>query len=504
MKEQAIICAISTPAGSGGIAVVRLSGEGSIDLADKVFKAISAKSLRDGMTSRLYYGEIVDRKDSEERECVSGGSTSGSSESGEIGRGGSNSGEMVVDEVLLAIFRAPHSYTGEEVVEISCHGSVYIQQRILQLLLSVGARLAKPGEFTQRAFLNGKMDLSQAEAVGDLIASCSAAAHRMTMNQMKGGFSAEIRSLRAEMLRIITLLELELDFSEEHEEFADRSELLKLATHIKKTLTHLSNSFSVGNVIKNGVPVAIVGNTNVGKSTLLNTLLHEEKAIVSEIAGTTRDVIEDTINLNGITFRFIDTAGIRETSDEIETKGIERTFAKIEQASIILLITEIASCPAPLTSEHQPDDFAQYYKQVKSHQREGTQLIILLNKVDEVTDYFTPLETIRLLTNGETIIPISAKTGHNIPLLIDELTNSVNVNSSTVSDVIVSNIRHYEALLHAGDAIERAIEGLGNKISDEFIAQDIRECMHYLGEITGEITTDEVLGEIFRGFCIGK
>ncbi|GHV62831.1 hypothetical protein FACS1894195_5030 [Bacteroidia bacterium] len=334
MKEQAIICAISTPAGSGGIAVVRLSGEGSIALADKVFKAISAKSLRDGMTSRLYYGEIVDRKDCEERECVSGGS---------------DSGEMVVDEVLLAIFRAPHSYTGEEMVEISCHGSVYIQQRILQLLLSVGVRLAKPGEFTQRAFLNGKMDLSQAEAVGDLIASCSAAAHRMAMNQMKGGFSAEIRSLRAEMLRIITLLELELDFSEEHEEFADRSELLKLAIHIKKTLTHLSNSFSVGNVIKNGVPVAIVGNTNVGKSTLLNTLLHEEKAIVSEIAGTTRDVVEDTINLNGIMFRFIDTAGIRETSDEIETKGIERTccltiIARSGLTHIALIPTVIHCC----------------------------------------------------------------------------------------------------------------------------------------------------------------
>ncbi|MDL2251436.1 tRNA uridine-5-carboxymethylaminomethyl(34) synthesis GTPase MnmE [Odoribacter sp. OttesenSCG-928-J03] len=464
MTDKSVICAISTAPGMGAIALLRLSGEGAIELTDQIFKSITGKKLSSSSPNRVYYGEIY-------------------------------ADDEVLDEVLVTVFRAPHSFTGEDLIEISCHGSVYIQQRILQLLILSGARLANPGEFTQRAFLNGKMDLSQAEAVADLIASSSAASHRMAISQMKGTFSEELRKLRSEMLQIITLLELELDFSEEDVEFAERTKLLDIANHIKKLLTRLSNSFSLGNVIKNGVPVAIVGNTNVGKSTLLNTLLNEEKAIVSDIAGTTRDVIEDTINLNGITFRFIDTAGIRATSDEIESMGIERTFAKIEQANVVLLITDLS---------RGIESFEQYYNQVKAKIDPTARLIIVLNKTDKVDDILTQQETIRLLTSGEEIIPISAKTGYNVPLLIEELTDTVNSKALNSADVIVSNVRHYEALIHAREAIERAIGGLESAISGEFVSQDIRECLHYIGEITGEISTDEVLGEIFKGFCIGK
>lgn len=464
MKTSDIICAISTAPGAGAIAVLRLSGEGAILLTDRLFVSPSGKKLADTVANTVHFGQIYES-------------------------------EALVDEVLVTIFRAPHSFTGEESVEISCHGSVYIQQRLLQLLVNTGARLALPGEFTQRAFLNGKMDLSQAEAVADLIASSSAAAHRMAMNQMKGTFSAELRKLRAELLHITSLLELELDFSEEDVEFADRSELQQIARYIDGLLGRLCSSFSLGNVIKNGVPVAIVGNTNVGKSTLLNALLSEERAIVSDIAGTTRDVIEDTVNLNGITFRFIDTAGIRATADEIETIGIERTFAKIGQASVVLLLTDLS---------RGVESFEEYYRQVKARLSPSARLIIVLNKTDQVDDLLTPQETIRLFTAGEEIIPISARTGANMELLIQELTDTVNFHALNSSDVIVSNVRHYEALKNARTAIQRVIEGLESGISGEFISQDIRECLHYLGEITGEITTDEVLGNIFERFCIGK
>lgn len=464
MKTSDIICAISTAPGAGAIAVLRLSGEGAIQLTDRLFVSPSGKKLADTVANTVHFGQIYES-------------------------------EALVDEVLVTIFRAPHSFTGEESVEISCHGSVYIQQRLLQLLVNTGARLALPGEFTQRAFLNGKMDLSQAEAVADLIASSSAAAHRMAMNQMKGTFSAELRKLRAELLHITSLLELELDFSEEDVEFADRSELQRIARYIDGLLGRLCSSFSLGNVIKNGVPVAIVGNTNVGKSTLLNALLSEERAIVSDIAGTTRDVIEDTVNLNGITFRFIDTAGIRATADEIETIGIERTFAKIGQASVVLLLTDLS---------RGVESFEEYYRQVKARLSPSARLIIVLNKTDQVDDLLTPQETIRLFTAGEEIIPISARTGANMELLIQELTDTVNFHALNSSDVIVSNVRHYEALKNARTAIQRVIEGLESGISGEFISQDIRECLHYLGEITGEITTDEVLGNIFERFCIGK
>ncbi|MDR1756994.1 MAG: tRNA uridine-5-carboxymethylaminomethyl(34) synthesis GTPase MnmE [Culturomica sp.] len=462
--NKSVICAIATASGNGAIALLRLSGAGAVGLADRLFVAPSGKRLAEAVPNTTLFGQIVDEG-------------------------------TLLDEVLVTVFRSPHSFTGEDTVEISCHGSPYIQQRLLQLLIRTGARLAAPGEFTRRAFLNGKMDLSQAEAVADLIASSSAAAHRMAMNQMKGGFSSELRRLREAMLQIITLLELELDFSEEEVEFADRTALLELAVHIRKLLTRLSNSFSLGNVIKNGVPVAIAGNTNVGKSTLLNALLNEERALVSDVAGTTRDAIEETVNLSGILFRFIDTAGIRETADLVENMGIERTFSKIEQAAIVLLLTDLSR-----GTEH----FAYYYQQVKARLAPSTRLIILLNKTDITTDLLTPLETIRLLTSGEEIIPISARTGDNLPLLIEKLTDTITTNPFGTVDVIVSNTRHYEALLRANEAIERAIAGLKASVSSEFIAQDIRECLHYIGEITGEITTDEVLGNIFKNFCIGK
>ncbi len=409
MRTEDIICAVSTAPGMGAIAVIRLSGDGAIALVDHCFVSPTGRKLLDVAANTVHFGQII-----------------------------SDGG--VVDEVLVTVFHAPHSFTGEESVEIACHGSVYIQQSMLKLLVDMGARLAAPGEFTQRAFLNGKMDLSQAEAVADLIASSSAAAHRMAISQMKGGFSAELMKLRAELLHITSLLELELDFSEEDVEFADRSELHRIAENIGVLLERLCRSFSLGNVIKNGVPVAIVGNTNVGKSTLLNALLQEEKAIVSDIAGTTRDVIEDTINLNGITFRFIDTAGIRTTSDEVENMGIERTFSKISQASVVLLLTDL---------QRGVESFEEYYREVKKRLSATATLVIVLNKTDQVEDLLTPQETIRLFTSGEKIIPISARTGFNLDVLVQELTNTVNLNELNASDVIVSNVRHYEALKHA-------------------------------------------------------
>ena len=464
MNDQTVICAIATAPGMGAIAVIRLSGKGCIEVCDRLFVSPSGKRLVNARPNTVHFGKIVDN-------------------------------EELVDEVLVTVFRAPHSFTGEDSIEISCHGSTYIQQRILQLLINSGARLAAPGEFTQRAFLNGKMDLSQAEAVADLIASSSAAAHKMALSQMRGGFSDELMKLRVELLHITSLLELELDFSEEDVEFADRSELHSIAVGIDTLISRLCDSFSLGNVIKNGIPVAIVGNTNVGKSTLLNALLKEDRAIVSDIEGTTRDVIEDTINLQGITFRFIDTAGIRHTDDKVENMGIERTFSKIEQARIVLLLIDATK---------EINQFLPYYTQVKEHIAPDTRLLILLNKTDQSDSPDTLLSTITSLSSGEFILPISAKTGYNIPHLVDQLVSTVNMKALTSGDVIVSNTRHYEALTHARSAIERVITGLDSHLSGEFISQDIRECLHYLGEITGQITTDEVLGNIFKNFCIGK
>lgn len=464
MIDQSVICAIATAPGMGAIAVIRLSGKGCIELCDQLFVSPSGKRLTAVHPNTVHFGKVME-------------------------------GEEMIDEVLVSVFHAPHSFTGEDSIEISCHGSVYIQQRLLQLLISSGARLAAPGEFTQRAFLNGKMDLSQAEAVADLIASSSSAAHKMALNQMRGGFSEELMKLRMELLRITSLLELELDFSEEDVEFADRSELRSIAVGIDTLISRLCDSFSLGNVIKNGIPVAIVGNTNVGKSTLLNALLREDRAIVSDIEGTTRDVIEDTINLQGITFRFIDTAGIRHTDDKVETMGIERTFSKIEQARIVLLLVDTTK---------DISNFLPYYTRVKERLASDTRLLILLNKIDQSTAPDSLIAEISALSSGEPILSISAKTGHNVPNLVEQLVSTVNITSLSSGDVIVSNARHYEALSHARSAIERVISGLDTHLSGEFISQDIRECLHYLGEITGQITTDEVLGNIFKNFCIGK
>ena len=402
--------------------------------------------------------------------------------------------DKVIDEVIVALFRMPHSFTGEDVIEISCHGSAYIQQQILQLLILQGARLARPGEFTQRAFLNGKMDLSQAEAVADLVASGNAASHKVALNQMRGGFSQEINKLREELIRFIALIELELDFSEEDVEFADRKALIELSAAIEQLLKKLTDSFRLGNAIKNGIPVAIVGETNVGKSTLLNALLNEEKAIVSEIHGTTRDVIEDIVNIDGMLFRLSDTAGLRDTADVIETMGIERSYGKIEKAEIVLLVIDLS------------DSIEASFSRINNIRKKlnGQKLIIIGNKVD-ISPALSKkeLESYPLLENEERVF-IAAKNKENLGELIEIMKQTVSFGSINTEDVIVTNIRHYEALSSARDAIERVIEGLKTGISGDFLAQDIRECLHYLGEITGIVTTDEVLGHIFAHFCIGK
>lgn len=463
MINNDIICAISTPQGNGAIAVIRLSGDETIALIDKLYYSPKeGKRLIDQQANTLHFGVLKDD-------------------------------DKIVDEVVVSLFKNPNSYTGEDLVEISCHGSEYIQQQVLQLLTKNGARLAKPGEFTMRAFLNGKMDLSQAEAVADLIASSSATSHKVAMQQMRGGFSGEILNLRDRLLHFISLLELELDFSEEDVEFADRTQLNDLLNNIQNLILKLLKSFDLGNVIKNGVPVAIVGHTNVGKSTLLNRILNEEKAIVSEIAGTTRDVIEDVINIEGVSFRFIDTAGIRETSDKVETIGIERTYDRISKASIVLLLVD---------ATERIEDIKSAIKIVEDRIA-GTdkKLIVAINKIDQ-QQVDTNLE--QLIRDKDIILRISAKTGENIDQLIEELLSVVNLASLNQNEVIVTNARHYEALEKASESLQRAIDGLNSGITGDFLAQDIRETLHYLGEITGEITTDEVLGNIFKNFCIGK
>ena len=465
IEEKPTICALSTAPGVGGIAVIRISGGDAFAIVDKIYSPAKkdAKVINQGAYT-LSYGKIYKANE-------------------------------ILDEVIVAVFHTPNSFTGEDTVEISCHGSAYIQQEILKLLIENGCELASPGEFTQRAFLNGKMDLSQAEAVADLISSLSDASHRLAMNQMRGGFSKELLSLRAQLLDFVSLIELELDFNEEDVEFADRKRLLELANTIQALIAKLVHSFSLGNAIKNGIPVVIVGETNAGKSTLLNHLLNEDKAIVSEVHGTTRDIIEDVININGISFRFIDTAGIRETNDEIETLGIERTFQKIDQASIVVWMI----------------DATQFTKKIENiadkivPRTQNKKLIIVINKVDKLS----PEEQLVIKEEFLPQIPaehiyLSAKYKQNTEELEAVLLNAANLPSLNKNDVVVTNIRHYEALSHALEAIERVAQGLQQGISGDFISQDIRECMHYLGEITGEISTDEVLGNIFKNFCIGK
>ena len=465
MIGQDTICAVATSPGAGALAIIRLSGAGAFEIADSLFLSPrKGMKLTDQKGGTLHFGSVADN-----------------------GR--------IIDDVVVLLFRGPHSFTGEDVVEISCHGSVYIQQQILLLLTVRGARLAKPGEFTQRAFLNGKMDLSQAEAVADLIRSSDSASHKLAINQMRGGFSDEIARLRTELLKFTTLIELELDFSEEDVEFASRVELKKLVTTIIGMLKRLTESFRLGNVIKNGVPVAIVGETNAGKSTLLNALVNEERAIVSEIHGTTRDVIEEVVDIRGTSFRFFDTAGIRETSDVIETMGIERTYSKIEQAEIILLLKDVT-----LPADQILKSLSRIRRRIKDQQ-----LIILLNKTDLAGDKQIQgiIDSIQLKEN-ELLLPISALTGFNLDELTNMLFEKVHLDTTGLPDFIVTNARHHEALTHALDAIERVESGLETGISGDFLAQDIREGLHYLGEITGEITTDELLGNIFKNFCIGK
>jgi tRNA modification GTPase len=468
MLDGSTICAISTPSGPGAIAVVRLSGKDAVSICNKFFFS-KGKTLIKQKPNTLHFGTIRD-------------------------------GDKIIDEVVVGIFKAPHSYTGEDVIEVSCHGATIVQQQLLQLFINNGAQLAKPGEFTMRAFLNGKMDLSQAEAVADLIASTSRAAHKVAINQMRGGFSDEIKKLREKLLNFTSLIELELDFTEEDIEFADRKELKDLVLKINTLIGQLINSFSLGNVIKNGVPVAIVGKPNVGKSTLLNSLVKDEKAIVSEIPGTTRDAIEDTIYIEGLTFRFIDTAGLRETSDFIENLGIRKTYQKIKQASIVLLLVDAT------------DDISIIQRSVneilKQTSSDDKHLILVINKTDKVSKSdldkkFTRKE-LDSLREQDKFILISALDSQDVHNLAQELVKTINFKPLEENDIIITNTRHYEALIHSSEAVKRVLKGLEQEISGDFLAQDIREVLHYLGEITGEITTDEILGNIFSKFCIGK
>lgn len=463
MMGNNVIAAVSTPQGVGGIAIIRLSGAGSIELVDKIFVSPSKKILSEQKANTIHFGSI-------------------------------EKNGQIIDEVLISIFKSPNSFTGEDSVEISCHGSIYIQQTILQILLEEGADLAKPGEFTQRAFANGKMDLSQAESVADLIASNSAATHRLAMNQMRGGISSKLLELRNELLDFTSLIELELDFSEEDVEFANREKLKDLANMIEIHIKKLADSFNLGNAVKSGIPVAIVGETNTGKSTLLNNLLHEEKAIVSDIHGTTRDVIEDTINIRGILFRLIDTAGIRDTTDEIENVGINLTYRKLEQANIVLWLVDAVN-----DNEH----ILSLAKKILPLTK-GKKLILVFNKVDAVSSERKAMKAELLKNEIPDRIFISAKYNDGIDQLEEILIETANMPQFGEQDVIITNLRHYEALEKALAAIQRVIEGLELSISGDFLAQDIRECMHYLGEITGQISSDEILENIFKNFCIGK
>ena len=447
----------------GAIAVVRVSGSGSIELTDKIFRSPSGKKLAEAKPNTVHFGRV-------EWEGT------------------------LLDEVLVTLFHAPRSFTGEESVEIACHGSVYIQQKLMELLMARGARMALAGEFTRRAFRSGKFDLSQAEAVADLIASTSQASHRVAMNQMRGGFAKKLADLRDKLLQFVSLIELELDFSEEDVEFANREQLHELTVEIEQEIDALASSFQLGNAIKSGIPVAIIGETNVGKSTLLNLLLQEEKAIVSDIHGTTRDVIEDTMNIGGITFRFIDTAGIRHTTDAIESMGIERTYRKIEQASIVLWVIDVTS----------PKEQIETLAASIIPKLADKEVILLFNKSDLVSES-DRREIINLLpeVKGKRLF-ISAKTRRDTDKLQELLVQAAAIPSISEEDVIVTNLRHYESLTKALEAIRRVKAGLDIGITHDFLSQDIRECMFYLGEITGQISTDEILGNIFSKFCIGK
>jgi tRNA modification GTPase len=450
------IVALATPSGTGAIAVIRVSGPDAVTLVDKLFKSIKGKKLLEQKSHTIHLGNIVD-------------------------------GDKILDEALVSIFKGPHSYTGENVVEISCHGSPFIQQQIIQLLLRNGCRSASAGEFTLRAFLNGKMDLSQAEAVADLIASDSEAAHDIAMQQMRGGFSNEIQELRQELLNFASLIELELDFSQEDVEFADRTQFNELLTKISDVLKKLIDSFALGNVIKNGIPVAIVGQPNVGKSTLLNVLLNEERAIVSEIAGTTRDTVEDHISIKGIGFRFIDTAGIRETVDVVEKIGIERTFEKIEKARLIIYLFD--------GMDFEKTELEQIQKRYPNKQ-----LLPICNKMD----LLNLNQKEKISSEIPNVLFLSAKLKEGISELESRLLSLVDSGALSGDTTIVTNSRHYDALLKALEEIQKVKEGLDMELSSDLMAIDIRQALYHLGEITGSVTTDDLLGNIFSNFCIGK
>ena len=463
MNYQDTIVALATAAGVGAIAVIRLSGPNAIQIADENFQSVKKqKSLVDQKSHTLHLGHIVD-------------------------------GKRLVDQVLVSVFKNPNSYTGEDTIEISCHGSIYIQQEIIQLFLKKGCRMADAGEFTLRAFLNGKLDLSQAEAVADLIASDSEASHQVAMQQMRGGFSNEIKLLREQLLNFASLIELELDFAEEDVEFADRSEFKKLIARIQLVLKRLIDSFAVGNVIKNGIPVAIVGEPNVGKSTLLNALLNEERAIVSEIAGTTRDTIEDEISIAGMVFRFIDTAGIRETKDVVESIGIQKTFEKITQAQVVIYLFALDSV------KYQVSNIKTEIASIKN-QFPQKQLIIIGNKADKIS-----VEALQeFKTEIPELIAISAKEKEGIEKLTNQLTALINTGALQNNETIVTNSRHFDALQKALNEINKVDEGTQQNISSDLLAIDIREALYFFGLITGEVTNDELLGNIFANFCIGK
>ena len=443
------ICALATAPG-GAIGIVRISGNETLEILSRVF----TKDLTNAQPNTIHYGHI-------------------------------KNGEETIDEVLVSVFRAPHSYTGEESAEISCHGSRYILNKVLALLIANGCRQAGPGEFTQRAYLNGKMDLSQAEAVADLIASTNQATHQIAMSQLRGHFSSKLAQLREQLLKLTSLLELELDFSDHEDlEFADRSELMDLTKTIDNHITRLAKSFETGQALKQGIPVAIVGKTNVGKSTLLNRLLKDDRAIVSDVHGTTRDTIEDTIDINGITFRFIDTAGIRQTQDEVEQIGITRTYAAIDKARIVLWLIDAEP------SIEEINDVLQ--------RTENKKLIVIKNKADKADN-----NSYNLLNRP--FITISAKFGTGIEELEQAIYEAANIPALTENDIIVTNARHYDALVRAHDNIQRVIDGLQMQLSGDLLSEDLRQALDTLAEITGgQITPNEVLGNIFKNFCVGK
>ncbi len=480
LQENNTICALASAQGSGAISVIRISGCDTIDILSSVFKPVGSTKLSDTSSHYLRFGTIFYSDSSQ-----------------------------VVDEVLTAVFRSPHSYTGEDSAEIYCHGSDYIVSQILKLLISNGATLAQPGEFTKRAFINGKMDLAQAEAVADLISSETKAAHDVALRQMKGGFSKELSLMRGELIDIVSLMELELDFSEEDVEFADRSQLNHLIDNVQCHINKLIKSFDLGNVIKNGVPVAIVGATNTGKSTLLNTLLGEERAIVSDIHGTTRDTIEETLNLDGIVFRFIDTAGIRNTQETIEMIGIERTYSKMKQASIIIMMLD---AERPEFFEQSINNFSLHSSSnlnLENNEVLESKVILVLNKSDMVRNSDELIDRISIYAKKAAlspiaIIPISAKKSLGIDKLTSILIDSRKSLKNAQNGTMVTNIRHYEALIEANDSLNRVRTAIADHLPTDLISQDIREALYFIGTITGEITSNEILANVFKKFCIGK